>query len=363
MKHVRVYEKAGIFAGWPANNGIWDWGGQEILVGLTVGAFEEKPGHNIAEPYRSVLARSTDQGDTWVLVEPKNFVGSNARPQAVTDEMDFTHPGFAMRVVGTGYHGSDRSEGAFFVSTDCGASWLGPQSFGSLADCPELEGLAITARTDYVVEGPRQCLLLMSARGGALETDRAFCARTSDGGRSFRFVSWVVPPSDPHRAVMPSTVRCSSGELVTAVRRREPGTERCWIDAYGSPDGGQNWGWSGRVANTGRWNGNPPALAAVSGGKLCCVFGERNTCRMIAKVSVDHGRTWGDDVILREDFHRDRFEDPDLGYARLVRRADGKMVACYYWATAERPHQHIAATIWDPDENADRVIPHTRQGD
>jgi hypothetical protein len=357
MKHVVVYERPGIFAGWPANNGIWNWSGQEILVGLTVGAFEEKPGHNINEPYRSVLARSTDQGDSWVLVEPKNFVGCNTESQAVPDEIDFTHPGFAMRVVGTGYHGSNRSEGAFFVSTDRGASWLGPYSFGTLADCPELKGLEITARTDYVIAGPRQCLLLMSARGGALETDRAFCARTSDGGRSFRFVSWVVLPSDPHRAVMSSTIRCPSGELVSAVRRREPGAERCWIDAYRSTNAGQNWSWSGRVADTGGSNGNPPALATVCGSKLCCVFGERNTCRMIAKFSTDNGRTWGRDLILRDDFQSDRFDDPDLGYARVARRADGKMVACYYWATVQMPYQHIAATIWNPNEDAEPSVP------
>ena len=33
------------------------------------------------------------------------------------------------------------------------------------------------------------------------------------------------------------------------------------------------------------------------------------------------------------------------GYARVLQRADGRMVACYYWATEEAPHQHIAATI------------------
>ena len=58
MKHVIVYERAGRFAGWPANNGLWCWDGREILVGLTVGDFQEKQGHNIAEPYRSMLARS-----------------------------------------------------------------------------------------------------------------------------------------------------------------------------------------------------------------------------------------------------------------------------------------------------------------
>ena len=60
MNHTIVYEQPGMFAAWPANNGVWHWDGKEILVGFTVGEFEEKRGHNINEPYRSLLARSTE---------------------------------------------------------------------------------------------------------------------------------------------------------------------------------------------------------------------------------------------------------------------------------------------------------------
>ena len=41
-------------------------------------------------------------------------------------------------------------------------------------------------------------------------------------------------------------------------------------------------------------------------------------------------------------------DDPDLGYTRLVERTDGRLVVMYYWATAENPQQHIAASIWTP---------------
>jgi hypothetical protein len=43
-------------------------------------------------------------------------------------------------------------------------------------------------------------------------------------------------------------------------------------------------------------------------------------------------------------------DDADLGYPRMAQRADGRMVTTYYWATRAMPEQHIAATIWDPDE-------------
>jgi len=344
MKHAIVYAQPGTFAGWPANNGLWSWDDSELLVGFVAGPYVEQPGHNLAEPYRLLTARSADQGETWATGEPA-INAAYPSSQAI----DFTHHGFAMRVAGTGYHGSDVAAGAFYVTLDHGQTWRGPQLFHRLQHHPELQGMTITARTDYVVEGPRACLVMLSARkSGEWGADRVFCARTTDAGKSFEFVSWVVPPSDPHRAVMPATVRCDSGRLVTAIRRRQAGGERCWIAAYASAGDGQSWQFISEVAETGGWNGNPPALARLDDGQLCCVFGERNACHMVAMFSPDEGQTWREPVILRDDFHRDAFGDPDLGYARVTQRADGQVIAIYYWATAALPHQHIAATIWQP---------------
>jgi len=36
VRHVKVFHQPGRFAGWPANNGIWQWG-NEILVGFSLG--------------------------------------------------------------------------------------------------------------------------------------------------------------------------------------------------------------------------------------------------------------------------------------------------------------------------------------
>ena len=363
MKHVIVYEHPDGFCGWPANNGIWTWDGKEILVGFTLGGFEEKPGHNIKEPYRSMLARSTDQGDTWKVFQPENFVRPGVTATALTEPLNFTSPGFAMRVVGIGYHGSNEPSGMFFASNDRGATWQGPYSFGDLMQHGELAGLSFTSRTDYVVEGPREMLVLMSARkeGGGM-VDRTFCARTTDGGLTFRFVSWMVPPSDPYRAVMPATVslaasrvsatvRFASGRLVAAVRRREIGVDRsCWIDAYASTDGGATWKWLVKIGDTGGHNGNPPALTKLRDGRLCCVFGNRDQAVMLAKFSEDEGRTWRKETVLRDDFQRDRHNDPDMGYPRVFQRADGKLMAVYYWATKDHFHHHIAGTIWEPED-------------
>ena len=46
VQNVDVYNREGRFAGWPANNGIWNWG-NEIVVGFTLGFHKEKTGHTI----------------------------------------------------------------------------------------------------------------------------------------------------------------------------------------------------------------------------------------------------------------------------------------------------------------------------
>ena len=347
MEHVIVFAEEGRFAGWPANNGLWTWDGAEMVVGLTVGRYRVSAGHNIVPPYRSLLARSVDGGTSWAVEEPAGYVGSGGDLSPVRDAIAFDARGFAMRVIGTGYHGTEERRGGFFVSTDRGRMWQGPYRFGGLAGLPQLEGWEWTPRTDYVVNGQDECLVLLSARPvERWGSDRVFCARTLDGGVSFCFVSWVVPPSDPYRAVMPSTVRVPPGCLVTAARRREMGTERCWIDAYGSEDGGQSWSFLSRVGETGGHNGNPPALVRLRDGRLCCAYGRRDRRQIVARASGDEGRSWGVERVLRDDYMPVN-DDADLGYPRIAQRSDGRLVVLYYWATREVPQQHIAATIWD----------------
>jgi hypothetical protein len=71
--HLKVFYEKGRFAGWPANNGIWQWG-NEILVGFSLGylAPPEKRGLHQIDPSRprsNMLARSMDGGETWSVSE------------------------------------------------------------------------------------------------------------------------------------------------------------------------------------------------------------------------------------------------------------------------------------------------------
>ena len=357
FQHVVVYQEEGKFAGWPANNGAWIFNNDEMLVGFTRGDYEPDPeGHNIGSKHESWLARSTDGGETWEAFDPENYVGDfGLEPECaeLSVPIEFLAPKFALRMVGAGYHGARDGMGHFFYTIDGGVTWHGPHRFGSLHQSRPIQRsklTELTPRTDYVVTGKHEALMLFSSRRPRkFGTDRLFCARTTDGGQSFQFLSWIVPPTDSARAVMPETFQLDNGTLVTAMRRKKKteDNEINWVDAYASNDGGASWKFLAKVGDSGASNGNPPAITATADGRLCAVFGERDQGRMLATYSADGGKTWDAPITLRNDFGSEDNQTNDLGYPRLLRRSDGKMVALYYYSTPDCLH-HIAATIWQP---------------
>ena len=357
IRHTTVYHENDAWAAVPANNGgngpTWQWG-DEILVGFTRGTFAETlSGHQCdnARPFDSWLARSTDGGETWATWLPQGYAGQPGRVRDLSEAVDFLQPGTLVRVQGNGYHGNSGS--CWYYSADKGAVWNGPFGFGGLLSHPELEGKEFTGRTGYIVETPRVLSLFLSARlrlegapGGVRIEEKAFVARSEDGGKSFAFVAWIVPWTDPCRAVMAAPVRLSATHIVAALRRKSPSAN--WIDCYRSSDRGATWSFLSRVATTeaaSTFNGNPPALIQSASRGLCCVFGNRSDCEITAMFSGDEGITWGDRQVLRSDFSSvNGF--PDLGYPRLFERSDGRLVAVYFWCTPDRPQTHLEATIF-----------------
>ncbi len=339
VAHGIVNYAPGMFSAWPANSGgqAWHWG-NEILIGFFEAVYEEKEGHNWTEPSRFLLSRSLDGGITWLSYEPW-FGGAGPAPGAI----DFAHPDFTLRVF-------DESE-SFYISYDRGRTWPGPYGFGDLFRDSPVAGDELTARTDYIVNSADSAYFLMSSRRQLIFTeDYAYMVSTADAGASFEFESFIDPfDLDPN--VMPSTVRISDTGLVTCLRRKDKRDDSHWIECYRSNDNGRSWRSLAQVDSTGSRNGNPPALVRLANGYLVCVYGVRRLQgqpSISAKVSTDNGRTWSTEHRLREDFiGPDAFGDVDLVYPRAFVRPDGKVLAVYYWATASRPEQHIASTIFD----------------
>ena len=377
IEYSTILKEEGIFLGWPANNGVWIWENGEIMVGFTRGKFDyNATGHNIAPPpHENMLARSLDGGHTWQVINPEGFVwtgrGDTTRIalKYLTEPLDFMNSDFAMRIVGTGYHGSDVPEGGFLYSYDRGNTWEGPFALQGLAEVEELKDKHFTSRTQYFPENSHSALMFFSARdtSGLSGTDRVFLARTIDGGLSFEFISWIADDSDPNyeripykRAVMPSAARLSSGKFVVALRRRDfahhyietiPGRSP-WIDIFASNDNGVTWEFLSRAAETGQeGNGNPPALLKLSDGRLCIAYGNRgHKPSIIARLSSDEGKTWGPEFVLREGSYS------DIGYPQMIQNKDGKVVTIYYWTKTETDVNYIEAAIWDPGINWDKPL-------
>lgn len=348
------------FHGWPANNGVWQWG-DEILVGFTQGDFRLQPGHNIAGRQDTMLARSVDGGMNWKMFDPQNLL-DDTNPKflgegktKLSQSLDFRHRDFALRIFAHGYHGNDDPEGGFFYSLNRGQDWLGPHPLTGLSDSPELKDHKFSPRTDYLVQGHPDCLLFISTHTDNEKLKRIACVRTTDGGRTFQFVGWATPHSDLASTIMSQTVQFSAQELVLACRKIYlDKTHHAEIETHRSDDGGKTWQFQSTVKFM-RTQSNPPALLRLTDGRLCCVYGDRHTGQMQGRCSNDGGNTWEPEFVIRSDFQA-MADDPDskaginadIGYPRLVQRTDGKLVAIYYWATSENPQQHIAASVWQP---------------
>ena len=351
--HVIVWREPGRYGGWPANHGIWSWG-NEILVGFSAGHMKSdavEPGgparHPIdrTRPEQHLLARSLDGGATWKVERNTGLIpppqtqmagvpteegGSPERPFPGAD--DLTSPDFLMT-----FRMGDINKGPswFFTSKDRGHTWQGPWTF------PRLDLPGIAARTDYLVTGKQAALAFMTAAKSNGREGRPFVVRTSDGGRSFSFVSWIGPEPPEGFVIMPSTVKLEDGSLVTATRRQVPACNG--IDIYRSADAGLTWTFVTTAVNdTGR--GNPPSLVKLRDGRLAVTYGYRAEPYGIrARISRDGGKTWDAERMLRADA-----ADWDLGYPRSVQRPDGKIVTVYYYNDPSAVERYIAATIWDP---------------
>jgi len=350
VEHVKVFYREGRFGGWPANHGMWVWG-DEILVGFSEGTYLDRGDRhhfNPDEPERHLLARSLDGGVTWTIEDPGlngdligegEFLHGQERPDVKVPEMidcpggvPFTHPDFVL-TVRTDSVGSGRSR--FWYSTDRGRRWEGPFRL------PDFGYPGTAARTDYHVESAERCTLFLTAAKSNGREGRPICVRTVDGGKTWTLVSAIGPEPETGFSIMPASVRLDDDSYYVTLRVHA-GDKR-WIAAYRSDDDGATWQEMPNPADD-CGVGNPPALIRLRDGRLCITYGYRaEPFSMRARLSSDEGRTWGPIIVLRDDG-----SSRDMGYPRMVQRADGSVVTAHYYSDAATgPERYIGATIWD----------------
>lgn len=364
VQHVNIYYDAGRFAGWPANLGIWSWG-DEILVGFVEAAYHDDGGFHTYDQStaRDKFARSRDGGLTWTIEDAYEH-GQTAwrynnrledgveEPEELSEPIDFTHSDLALTFL---RRTNNIGPSHFYYSYDRGRQWQGPFAL------PNLDTPGIATRTDYIIDGPHELLAFFTVAKSNDREGRVLAARTTNGGVTWEQVAWVGPEPEGFE-IMPSSVRLSSSEVLTVIRRREgsrgEGSRQDLMSAYRSTDNGHTWERVGDpVANTGN-GGSPPALVKLDDGRLALAYVVRSSegsgSRVGVKFSADEGQTWSEETVLRQDG-----ATSDAGYPRMVQRPDGKLVVVYYWNRAleegqvairdRQPWRFIAATIFDPD--------------
>ena len=350
VRNLKVYYEKGMFGGWPANFGIWNWG-DEILVGFAKGYYKDlgSEKHNIDRQKAEVhlLARSLDGGETWKIEDPgKNDKGALFIPNkgsyhgiertdakiqkpVACKGINFENPNlaFTLRMSNT-----DGGESRYWYSYDRGHHWKKPSIL------PYFNTLGTAARTDYIVEGKSACTLFVSVAKIDGKEGRVMCVKTTDGGKHWNFVSWVGPEPKEGYSIMPASVRISKDEVFVAVRNNT------FISAYLSSDNCKSWErLINPVEDTGE--GNPPAVVKLKDGRICLLYGSRKKPFSIcARLSSDMGRSWSNVIVLRADG-----SGRDMGYPRAVQRPDGKVVVVYYFQDKNTgPERYIGCTIWTP---------------
>ena len=336
QENVIVYKESGRYGGWPANHGLWQWG-DELVVGFTSTWYKETTtDHRIdrTKPSYEIQARTLDGGKTWKTEENLPFSDriNEAKPAPLTEAIDFTAPDFALMFRFGGLH---QGPSWFYTTTDRCKTWKGPYSFA-------VEGVTgICTRTDLIPLGPRDCLMFGSCgKQSDQKEGRVFCARTTDGGLSWKLVSFIgeEPPAGDF-AIMPSTVRTKSGTLLTTFRKGKPGYN---IELWRSDDLGKTWAKVSDV--TGNIGGNPPATVLLNDGRVAVTYGyRRKPTGISARITADEGKTWPPEIMLREDGF-----DGDLGYPRSLVRPDGRVLTVYYFNGPKGSDRCIEGSLWMP---------------
>lgn len=176
--------------------------------------------------------------------------------------------------------------------------------------------------------------------------------RSVDDGKTWEYVSDIpiVEGTTYANFVDPHGVQLPDGRIICHLRYQNaanPGLYgRLSVFQTVSGDNGKTWS----VPEPLWVKGSPPHLLRHSSGALISVYGRREPpYGESAMVSLDEGKTWITEIVLRDDT-----KDADLGFPTSVELEDGSIFTVYYQFNEHNgvldKQASIMATTWRIDD-------------
>lgn len=170
-------------------------------------------------------------------------------------------------------------------------------------------------------------------------------AASTDGGYTWEIRGEVPIPAElVDRYHEPHVIDLKDGTLLGVIRYHIPVEEGGNMDTCltFSKDGGRTWTEPQRMNVA----GSPPHLLRHSSGAIVMVYGYRHPgFGQRAVVSYDEGKTWSEEIIIREDG-----PSGDLGYPCSIELDDGSIYTVYYQAKPDHKNTSVMWSRWNLPE-------------
>jgi hypothetical protein len=369
VDHLVVYRRDTEMVGWPHTMGYWNIGDGELLQQVTsintrYGSADDISHDNLGREGlggKSVALRSKDWGRTWqapVFNMMTNADKSQASVKTIGDlqPINFLDRNILISNAGAGF-GTPTGKTQVRVSKDRGRTW-GPPIAVPMDGLHSLSGMnSVLVRPD----GTAMIWLMEVDKNGWNRHPCVFAV--NPGGTDFHFMSFITKKEDPkgeadgdwtttfrfggHRWFYPRGTLLPNGRMLCVLRSQRDPRGIMWTELYFSDDGGRTWDFLSRVNDF----GSPGSLVRLPDERLVMVYGYRLAPSGIrATVSEDEGRTWGPELIIRDDGG-----SWDLGYPNAWVTDDGKVGVIYYFNSKDDKIQanggvrHICRSIFSVD--------------
>jgi hypothetical protein len=370
-EHGIVYWNDAEFCGWPFYCGLWKVGNGDLVVGFKKIANSYRDPGDVTHTKLTMgkgelfVMRSRDSGRTWDPATRQGVFRLDTTADQISalgpEDYDAEGPlafGDADVLIMSGAVPAllkPDSRAWLRASTDGGQTWRRPILL-------PLCGLrSLTGHGSSMVRADGMNLLGLTTTSADGWSNRPLVYASTDG-LNWRFLSFITPADHDGAAIddrsgplifgaigsfYPRLIALADGRILASVRFQRDARDVIWTEVFESGDGGRTWRILSRVND---W-GAPGDIVQMADGRIACVYGYRVAPQGIrARVSEDGGRTWGREIILRDDGG-----SWDLGYPRVIEAEAGRLLTVYYMNRLDDPIQmnggvrHIAWTTFTPD--------------